>query len=418
MGRGRRASNSRLHPVPSRTENVARLSRRQLEMLHVPYPEGVERPRTRGDCANGVRPCPFVSCVHNLYLDVSESTGNVLFNFPDREPGDMPANESCALDLADTGGLTLERTGDVLNVTRERIRQLEVKAVARLKARAPRAAIQALAELAEHDDQTESHWDDAASESGGAGGGIDDDDTSGSTLWGRGMALDPDEQYCDRVERAYELALTRREKGWARPALLPVPEPPPLTEEQEARVAAALGTEIEGWEPPAEEETAPPPPAPMSGVRVCAPENETTTRESPMKPIPPKAAEILRFLQSWFEKHPGPFDAAKAALAFGSKTPTFRAYLSALRSAGYLVGENTETRLKTGAVAAIVESSDDEAAPAPKAAARRPRAEKTNGAPPSKLTDESALAAALRARRARLAGEIAAIDTLLEAYAS
>src|SRR5687768_18394193 len=43
-------------------------------------------------------------------------------------------NETCALDIADRGGTTLEEVGAILNLTRERIRQVEVKALAKLDA--------------------------------------------------------------------------------------------------------------------------------------------------------------------------------------------------------------------------------------------------------------------------------------------
>jgi hypothetical protein len=42
--------------------------------------------------------------------------------------------ESCALDVADRGGTTLEDVGAIMNLTRERIRQVEVKALAKLEA--------------------------------------------------------------------------------------------------------------------------------------------------------------------------------------------------------------------------------------------------------------------------------------------
>lgn len=44
---------------------------------------------------------------------------------------------SCALDVADAGGSTLEEVGGILNLTRERIRQIEVKALLKLNRRAP-----------------------------------------------------------------------------------------------------------------------------------------------------------------------------------------------------------------------------------------------------------------------------------------
>lgn len=87
-------------------------------------------PVTRGDCAGGPRPCPMVSCRHNLYLDVSPS-GNVRLNFPDIPPEKMLI--SCSLDLADEGPLTLDELAQVLNLTRERVRQVQDPALAKLE---------------------------------------------------------------------------------------------------------------------------------------------------------------------------------------------------------------------------------------------------------------------------------------------
>jgi hypothetical protein len=42
--------------------------------------------------------------------------------------------ETCALDVADRGGTTLEEVGAIMNLTRERIRQVEVKGLAKLAA--------------------------------------------------------------------------------------------------------------------------------------------------------------------------------------------------------------------------------------------------------------------------------------------
>ena len=80
--------------------------------------------RATQECIDGPRPCPYVSCKYNLYLDVSPDTGAIKLNFPDREPDAMGV--SCALDVADAGGLSLEASGQALNVTRERIRQIDV----------------------------------------------------------------------------------------------------------------------------------------------------------------------------------------------------------------------------------------------------------------------------------------------------
>jgi hypothetical protein len=93
------------------------------------------RPTTRAECKQGPRPCPFVSCKHHLYLDVNPETGSIKLNFPDLEVWEM--KETCALDVADRGGVTLEEVGEILNLTRERIRQVEVRGLLKLKMVSP-----------------------------------------------------------------------------------------------------------------------------------------------------------------------------------------------------------------------------------------------------------------------------------------
>ncbi|MCC6664245.1 MAG: hypothetical protein IT375_10905 [Polyangiaceae bacterium] len=109
------------------------MTKRELEIGRLLYPESdYEKPKTRAECAEGPRPCAFVSCKHHLYIDVSPRTGAIKLNFPDLEVWEL--NESCALDVADRGGTTLEDVGAIMNLTRERIRQVEVKALAKLEA--------------------------------------------------------------------------------------------------------------------------------------------------------------------------------------------------------------------------------------------------------------------------------------------
>ncbi len=123
----------RKREIRARTISVKRMTKRELEIGRLLYPEnGYWRPRTRAECAEGPRPCPFVSCKHHLFVDVSARTGAIKLNFPDLDVWDM--NESCALDVADRGGTTLEDVGAIMNLTRERIRQVEVKALAKLEA--------------------------------------------------------------------------------------------------------------------------------------------------------------------------------------------------------------------------------------------------------------------------------------------
>jgi hypothetical protein len=123
----------RKREIRARTISVKRMTKRELEIGRMLFPEtNYYKPRTRIECAEGARPCPYVSCKHHLFLDVSARTGAIKLNFPDLEVWEM--NETCALDVADRGGTTLEDVGAIMNLTRERIRQVEVKALAKLQA--------------------------------------------------------------------------------------------------------------------------------------------------------------------------------------------------------------------------------------------------------------------------------------------
>jgi hypothetical protein len=122
----------RKRDVRARTISVKRMTKRELELGRLLYPDAeVSRPKTRAECLGSEGPCPFVSCKHHLYLDVSPRTGAIKLNFPDLEVWEM--NETCALDVADRGGTTLEEVGAIMNLTRERIRQVEVKGLAKLQ---------------------------------------------------------------------------------------------------------------------------------------------------------------------------------------------------------------------------------------------------------------------------------------------
>jgi hypothetical protein len=97
----------------------------------LPVLDEFERPQSREACKEGERPCPYVSCKHHLYLDVNPETGSIKLNFPDLEVWEMA--DTCSLDVADRGGITLEEVGEILNLTRERIRQVEVRGLLKLK---------------------------------------------------------------------------------------------------------------------------------------------------------------------------------------------------------------------------------------------------------------------------------------------
>lgn len=85
-------------------------------------------PRTRGDCSQAQRPCPYETCRYHLYLDVRR--GALQPAFPGRDLADIP--ETCALDVADRGGAPRSAIGKMLNLSTERIRQVEQEAFSKM----------------------------------------------------------------------------------------------------------------------------------------------------------------------------------------------------------------------------------------------------------------------------------------------
>lgn len=126
-GRKRR-NRARAHTI-----SIRRLSKAELRRGRELYPETEYwRPQTRAECVDMERPCPFVSCKYHLYIDVHPVRGSIKINFTDMEVWEM--TETCALDIADRGGITLEEVGEIMNLTRERVRQVETAGLAKLAA--------------------------------------------------------------------------------------------------------------------------------------------------------------------------------------------------------------------------------------------------------------------------------------------
>jgi|GEM_PF-3901324 len=125
-----RGRSTRKHSTRATTQPMRLITQKELAAgaALYPYPEDVERPKTRSECGTE-RPCPFVSCKMHLYLDVTE-VGSIKRNFPNIEVEDMPY--SCALDEADNGPLNLHELGARMNMTRERVRQIENDGKAKL----------------------------------------------------------------------------------------------------------------------------------------------------------------------------------------------------------------------------------------------------------------------------------------------
>lgn len=126
-------------------------------MSEVPW--GDSPPKTRADCINRPRPCPWVRCKHHVLLDVNPKTGTIKVNAQKAEQGPrrkfslrkdfegwrqrepraddeersdeisdalVTMEHSCVLDLTDEKDyLTLDDVGEVMCLTRERARQIE-----------------------------------------------------------------------------------------------------------------------------------------------------------------------------------------------------------------------------------------------------------------------------------------------------
>jgi len=127
---GRRKRRSRAR---AKTISIRRLSKAELQRGRVLFPEvDYWKPKLRSECKDMDRPCPYVSCKYHLYTDVHPIRGSIKLNFPDVEVWEM--TETCALDVADRGGITLEEVGEIMNLTRERVRQVETTGLAKLQA--------------------------------------------------------------------------------------------------------------------------------------------------------------------------------------------------------------------------------------------------------------------------------------------
>lgn len=107
------------------------------------------RPETRGDCLSGPRPCPFIGCKYHLGLEVRRSA-LVLQRGIDFES----MTYTCALDVADEGQHTSMEVAELLGMSRQRVSQIEMEALAKMRDALPTQEIDSSAAASLTEEQT------------------------------------------------------------------------------------------------------------------------------------------------------------------------------------------------------------------------------------------------------------------------
>lgn len=159
----------------ARTINVAKLSLRERQGaftgdLFYDHDLDLQRPKTRADCIDGPRPCPWIGCRYHKAIDVNPHNGSMKEVFPDlgiladpEGPGLEQMEQlvgTCALDTCDemddgtagigglillnqaassgrplgqTPGMTIQETATKLNLSIERTRQISAAAMQNMR---------------------------------------------------------------------------------------------------------------------------------------------------------------------------------------------------------------------------------------------------------------------------------------------
>ncbi len=109
-----------------------------------------ERPKTRGDCVDMPRPCPWLFCRHHLALETLEQRRNLKAKGKRRLPEDMDEfvdeamdmPETCTLDVAQSGPSDLDEVGELLGVSYVAVQMAESRAMKRALATCVRKGIE------------------------------------------------------------------------------------------------------------------------------------------------------------------------------------------------------------------------------------------------------------------------------------
>jgi len=93
-------------------------------LKQLPMGHDAQRPKTRGQCADGPRPCPWAMCKYHLAIEVTADRVRLNYGTDDLDT----LAETCALDVADRR-VGRNAVADVLGVTPQRLDQIVMAAL-------------------------------------------------------------------------------------------------------------------------------------------------------------------------------------------------------------------------------------------------------------------------------------------------
>lgn len=164
-------------------------------------------PRVRRECPKG--PCPHVACRFHLWTDRVLDRHGAVIDLRESDAFGKVAH-TCVLHEAARGGLTLEQVASVYGLSRERVRQIEADALARLRDADPGVLRELLAAVSdiqsdgepwEDDDHeplrcdtaTDGESEESTTDDTGVPEGTDDpeSDDTGSPPWSEPTSTNP-----------------------------------------------------------------------------------------------------------------------------------------------------------------------------------------------------------------------------------
>lgn len=109
-------------------QQAARAVFRRLPVVGQPEAVG-ERPRTRSDCEDGPRPCPWFECKYHLAVDeIGQGNADVERTMIANKEFDW-SKPTCALDVADEGKHSVRQVSAILGVNFQRVHAIERHAI-------------------------------------------------------------------------------------------------------------------------------------------------------------------------------------------------------------------------------------------------------------------------------------------------